>query len=437
MISRNLSYLWKRPRKERCELNSRKIVIIGGGSAGIAAAIAAYNNGCDDILLLEKDAELGGILLQCIHNGFGLHRFGEELAGPAYAEKWKEMLKDIPVEVKTDTTVIHLDDKRHVTYVNPTEGYVTIEAGAVVMALGCRERSRGAIATPGYRPSGVWTAGTAQKYLNMQGYLVGKRVFILGSGDIGLIMARRMVLEGAKVLGVAEIMPYSNGLPRNMKQCLEDFDIPLYLSHTVTDIRGKDRLNGITISRVDESLNPIKGTEKDFDVDTLLLSVGLIPDTALLSEAGALLHPKTKGAKVDEHLMTSIPGIFACGNGLHVHDLVDFVSMEGEEAGASAAKYVKGKLLSGKGYELMPGAGVSYVLPCIISPDIMEDELEIKLRVKNNMRDVKLVLKQGDTVIKEVKKLKVAPSEMEKIVIKKAELDGINGGLTLSVEDIV
>ncbi|MBR6237580.1 MAG: FAD-dependent oxidoreductase [Lachnospiraceae bacterium] len=417
-------------------MNSRKIVIIGGGSAGIAAAIAAYNNGCDDILLLEKDAELGGILLQCIHNGFGLHRFGEELAGPAYAEKWKDMLKDLPVEVKTDTTVIHLDSDRNVTYVNPAEGYVTVKAGAVIMALGCRERSRGAIATPGYRPSGVWTAGTAQKYLNMQGYLVGKRVFILGSGDIGLIMARRMVLEGAKVLGVAEIMPYSNGLPRNMKQCLDDFDIPLYLSHTVTDIRGKDRLNGITISRVDESLNPIKGTEIDFDVDTLLLSVGLIPDTALLSEAGALLHPKTKGAKVDEHMMTSVPGIFACGNGLHVHDLVDFVSMEGEEAGAAAAKYVKGEFIPKKGYELMPGDGVSYVLPCVVSPDIMEDELEIKLRVKDNRRNVRLVLREGDKTIKEVRKLKTAPSEMEKVVVKKAELAAISGPMTLAVEDM-
>ncbi len=417
-------------------MNSRKIVIIGGGSAGIAAAIAAYNNGCDDILLLEKDAELGGILLQCIHNGFGLHRFGEELAGPAYAEKWKDMLKELPVEVKTDTTVIHLDSDRNVTYVNPAEGYVTVKAGAVIMALGCRERSRGAIATPGYRPSGVWTAGTAQKYLNMQGYLVGKRVFILGSGDIGLIMARRMVLEGAKVLGVAEIMPYSNGLPRNMKQCLDDFDIPLYLSHTVTDIRGKDRLNGITISRVDESLNPIKGTEIDFDVDTLLLSVGLIPDTALLSEAGALLHPKTKGAKVDEHMMTSVPGIFACGNGLHVHDLVDFVSMEGEEAGAAAAKYVKGEFIPKKGYELMPGDGVSYVLPCVISPDIMEDELEIKLRVKDNRRNVRLVLREGDKTIKEVRKLKTAPSEMEKVVVKKAELAAISGPMTLAVEDM-
>ena len=415
-------------------MNKREIVIIGGGSAGIAAAIAAYEKDCRDILLLEKDAETGGILLQCIHNGFGLHRFGEELAGPAYAEKWKDMLDKTNVEVKCGTTVIHLDADKRITYVNPTEGYVTIEARAVVLALGCRERSRGAIATPGYRPSGVWTAGTAQKYLNMQGYMVGKRVFILGSGDIGLIMARRMVLEGAEVLGVAEIMPYSNGLPRNMKQCLDDFDIPLYLSHTVTDIRGKDRLNGITISRVDENLAPIEGTEINFDVDTLLMSVGLIPDTALLKEAGIALHPGTKGAVVNEHMETSIPGIFACGNGLHVHDLVDYVSMEGEEAGRAAAMYVMGELKGGRQTEVKAGDGVSYVLPSLISPEAMEDSVELKLRVRSNARNVNLVLREGDRVIKSYKKLRVAPSEMEKLVIRKSELNGVKGELKLSVE---
>ncbi len=412
-----------------------EIVIVGGGSAGIAAAIAAYNNGCKDILLLEKDAELGGILLQCIHNGFGLHRFGEELAGPAYAEKWKDMLKDTSVDVRLNTTVIHLYNDKTLTYVNPTEGYVTIQAKAIVLALGCRERSRGAIGTPGYRPSGVWTAGTAQKYLNMQGYMVGRRVFILGSGDIGLIMARRMVLEGAEVLGVAEIMPYSNGLPRNMKQCLDDFDIPLYLSHTVTDIRGRDRLNGITVSRVDDSLQPIAGTEMDFNVDTLLMSVGLIPDTALLTEAGITLHPKTKGAVVDEHMMTDIPGIFSCGNGLHVHDLVDFVSMEGEEAGLAAARYVSGELKRSKRYAVSAGEGVNYVLPSYISPASMEDGLDIKLRVKNNARDVRLVLRQGDKPIKEIKKLRVAPSEMEKVKVTRKELADISGDMILSVEE--
>ena len=412
----------------------RELVVIGGGSAGIAAAIAAYNNGCKDILLLEKDPELGGILLQCIHNGFGLHRFGEELAGPAYAEKWKDMLRDTSVEIKTGTTVVHLSSDKTLTYVNPGEGYVTIEAGAIILALGCRERSRGAIATPGYRPSGVWTAGTAQKYLNMQGYMVGRKVFILGSGDIGLIMARRMVLEGAEVLGVAEIMPYSNGLPRNMKQCLDDFDIPLYLSHTVTDIKGRDRLSGITISRVDENLNPIAGTEIDFEVDTLLMSVGLIPDTALLDEAGIRLNPKTKGAVVNDHMETEIPGIFACGNGLHVHDLVDFVSMEGEEAGYAAAKYLRGELNIGKNTPVKAGDGVNYVLPSYIDTEAMEEKLEIKLRVKANARDVRLTLREGDRLIKEIKKLRVAPSEMEKFEIGKTDLAGITGELILSVE---
>ena len=414
------------------------IVIIGGGSAGIAAAISAYNNGIKDILLLEKDAELGGILLQCIHNGFGLHRFKEELAGPAYAEKWVDMLGETSVEVKTSTTVTDITSDRQITYVNPKEGYVTIKAKAIIMSVGCRERSRGAIAIPGYRPAGVWSAGTAQKYLNMQGYMVGKRVFILGSGDIGLIMARRMTLEGAKVLGVAELMPYSNGLPRNMKQCLDDFDIPLYLSHTVTDIRGKDRLEGITITKVDDRLQPIDGTGIDFEVDTLLLSVGLIPDNTLLENAGAILHPKTKGPVVDEHLMTSIPGIFACGNSLHVHDLVDFVSMEGEEAGIAAAKFALDSDSDKKGQsprlELKPLDGIGYVLPTYIDAARMEPSLEIKMRVTRNDRGVKLVIKNDDKVIKEVKKVRIAPSEMEKIVLKREDLEGITGQLTVGVE---
>ncbi len=412
---------------------TRELVIIGGGSAGIAAAIAAYNKGCRDILLIEKDPELGGILLQCIHNGFGLHRFGEELAGPAYAEKWTDMLGSTAVEVKCSTTVIHLTGDRHITYVNPEEGYVTIEAKAVILAVGCRERSRGAIATPGYRPSGVWTAGTAQKYLNIQGYMVGKKVFILGSGDIGLIMARRMTLEGARVLGVAEIMPYSNGLPRNIKQCLDDFDIPLYLSHTVTDIRGKDRLSGITISKVDENLTPIPGTELDFDVDTLLMSVGLIPDTTLFDEAHISLNRKTKGAVVDEHMMTDVPGIFACGNGLHVHDLVDFVSMEGEEAGNGAVAFLRDELKPADRLSLSPGEGVSYVLPMYICPENMEEKTEIKLRVTGVMRDVSLVLKSGDKKIAEQKKLKIQPSEMEKLIVKRDDLAGLKGELVLSV----
>lgn len=414
----------------------RELVIVGGGSAGIAAAIAAYNAGCRDILLLEKDREPGGILLQCIHNGFGLHRFKEELAGPAYAEKWVRMLEDTSVELKCGTTVTHLSADKKVTYVNRDEGYATIDAKAVIVAVGCRERARGNIATPGYRPSGVWSAGTAQKYLNIQGYMVGKRVFILGSGDIGLIMARRMTLEGAKVLGVAELMPYSNGLARNIKQCLEDFDIPLYLSHTVTDIRGKDRLNGITISKVDENLNPIKGTEIDFDVDTLLMSVGLIPDSTLLEEAGAAIHGKTKGPVVDEHLMTSVEGIFACGNGLHVHDLVDFVSMEGEEAGYGAARYIEGDNTADTRTPVIITAGsdIGYVIPDHINPDRMDESIELKMRVTKNARDVKLTVRAGERIIKEVAKVRIAPSEMEKIVLKKDEI-GECESITVSVEN--
>lgn len=417
-----------------------EIVIIGGGSAGIAAAISAYSKGCRNILLLEKDVELGGILLQCIHNGFGLHRFKEELAGPAYAEKWVEMLNDTSVTVKTNTTVTALTEDKQVTYVNPEEGYVTVGAKAVVLAVGCRERTRGAIAIPGYRPAGVWSAGTAQKYLNMQGYMVGKRVFILGSGDIGLIMARRMTLEGATVLGVAELMPYSNGLPRNIKQCLDDFNIPLFLSHTITEIRGKDRLEGITLSQVDESFKPIAGSEKEFEIDTLLLSVGLIPDGVLPEMAGVRLHPRTKGPVVDEHLMTNVSGIFACGNGLHVHDLVDFVSMEGEEAGMAAAKYVLESLAvendvaaDREVITLTAGDGVGYALPSRINPKAMEPKLEIKMRVTRNDRNVRIVIRQDDKIIKEAKKIRIAPSEMEKIIVKQEELENISGELTVEV----
>lgn len=417
-----------------------EIVIIGGGSAGIAAAISAYSKGCRNILLLEKDVELGGILLQCIHNGFGLHRFKEELAGPAYAEKWVEMLNDTSVTVKTNTTVTALTEDKQVTYVNPEEGYVTVGAKAVVLAVGCRERTRGAIAIPGYRPAGVWSAGTAQKYLNMQGYMVGKRVFILGSGDIGLIMARRMTLEGATVLGVAELMPYSNGLPRNIKQCLDDFNIPLFLSHTITEIRGKDRLEGITLSQVDESFKSIAGSEKEFEIDTLLLSVGLIPDGVLPEMAGVRLHPRTKGPVVDEHLMTNVPGIFACGNGLHVHDLVDFVSMEGEEAGMAAAKYVLESLAvendvaaDREVITLTAGDGIGYALPSRINPKAMEPKLEIKMRVTRNDRNVRIVIRQDDKIIKEAKKIRIAPSEMEKIIVKQEELENISGELTVEV----
>lgn len=410
-----------------------EIVVIGGGSAGIAAAVSAYENGCKDILILERDKELGGILLQCIHNGFGLHMFGEELAGPAYAEKWIEMLNETGIVYKTNTMVTHLGKDKVVTYVNPEEGYVQVKAKAIILAMGCRERTRGAIAIPGFRPSGIWTAGTAQRYLNMEGYLVGKKVFILGSGDIGLIMARRMTLEGAEVLGVAELMPYSNGLPRNMKQCLEDFDIPLYLSHTVTNIKGKDRVEEIEITEVDEKLQPITGTEKHFAVDTLLLSVGLIPENGLSEEADIMLHPRTKGAVVNECLETSVEGIFACGNVLHVHDLVDFVSEEGKKAGLFASKYIKGELQTGNPITVKAGQGIGYVLPQKVTLENIEDKIEFMFRVTKNYRNVKLAIYKDNVLLKEIKKLHMAPAEMEKITLKKTELDGTQNEIRLEI----
>jgi len=400
----------------------RELVIIGGGSAGIAAAISASENGCRDILLIERDHELGGILLQCIHNGFGLHRFGEELSGPAYAERFIDMLKKTDVEVKTSSMVLNITPDKKVSFVNPVDGYVTVQAKAIILAMGCRERTRGAIAIPGFRPSGVWTAGTAQKYLNMDGYLVGKKVFILGSGDIGLIMARRMTLEGAKVLGVAELMPYSNGLPRNMKQCLDDFDIPLYLSHTIIQIRGKDRVEGVTIAKVDENLQPVQGTEIDFEVDTLLLSVGLIPENSLSEDAGITLMPKTKGPIVSESLQTDVEGIFACGNVLHVHDLVDFVSKEGEKAGKCAAAYLRGELNEGAEFATKAAKGIGYVIPCRINSSNVSDKLELLFRVTKNARNVRIGVYHGDMLVKTIKKPRVAPSEMEKILLSKEEL---------------
>ena len=410
-----------------------ELVIIGGGSAGLAAAVSAYENGCRDILILERDQELGGILLQCIHNGFGLHMFGEELSGPAYAEKWIQMLKDTSITYKVNTMVTHLGADKRVEYVNQEEGYVQIQARAIVLAMGCRERTRGAIAIPGYRPSGIWTAGTAQRYLNMEGYMVGKRVFILGSGDIGMIMARRMTLEGAKVLGVAEVMPYSNGLPRNRKQCLEDFDIPLFLSHTVVDIQGKDRMTSLTIAKVDEKMQPIPGTEKEFDADTLLLSVGLIPENGLSEEAEIALHPRTRGAIVNECLETSVEGIFACGNVLHVHDLVDFVSNEGKKAGYYASRYIHGTLEQGDTFQVEAGEGIGYVMPQKVLLDQSEEKLEFMFRVRNNYKNVTLQIIGDGKVIKTIKKPHMAPAEMEKVILKQEELAGIRERLTIQV----
>ena len=409
-------------------------IIIGGGSAGLSAAVTLKDRGIEDILVLEKDREPGGILEQCIHNGFGLQRFKEQLSGPAYAERYIRMAEERNVKIKLNSMVIKLTPDRKVEYVNNEEGDVTVSADAVILAVGCYERSRGAINIYGTRPSGVYTAGQAQKYLNMNGYVVGRKVFILGSGDIGLIMARRMTLEGATVVGVAELMPYSNGLPRNMKQCLEDFNIPLYLSHTVTNIFGKDRLEGIELSEVDERRNPIKGSEKYFDVDTLLLSVGLIPENHLADEAGIEMDPVTRGPKVDENYMTSIDGIFACGNGLHVHDLVDFVSLQAERAAEGAARYLSdGKSEAGV-ITLRNGSNVSYTVPKYIHKDAGINT-EVFFRVSRPMDKASLTVSCGDRLIRKLARRKVMPSEMDRVMITVKDLKDLDGDIVISMEE--
>ena len=324
------------------KVENYEIAIIGGGPAGLAAALSAYKNGIKNIVILERDEELGGILNQCIHNGFGLHTFGEELTGPEYADRYVKQIEKLGIEYRLNTMVMNITDKREVLCMNKDDGMYTIHAEAIILAMGCRERSRGALNIPGYRPAGIFSAGTAQRFVNMEGYMPGKEIVILGSGDIGLIMARRLTLEGAKVKCVAEILPKSGGLQRNIVQCLNDYDIPLLLSHTIVNIKGKDRVSGVTIAKVDENLKPIAGTEKDYSCDCLLLSVGLIPENELSLSAGIKLDPKTNGAVVDSTLQTSVPGIFSCGNVLHVHDLVDNVSIEADKAGKNAVAYIKG-----------------------------------------------------------------------------------------------
>jgi NADPH-dependent 2,4-dienoyl-CoA reductase/sulfur reductase-like enzyme len=413
------------------------LVVIGGGSAGLAAALAANDSGVKDILILERDKELGGILQQCIHNGFGLHTFKEELAGPAYAERYIDLVKKQGVEYKLNAMVTHLSDEKVIEYVTPTEGYVHIKAKAVILAMGCRERTRGAIAVPGYRPAGIWTAGTAQRYLNMEGYMVGKRVFILGSGDIGLIMARRMSLEGAIVLGVAEIMPYSNGLPRNIKQCLDDFDIPLFLSHTISRIEGRNRVNQVTIKQVDDKMKPIDGTEKVFDVDTVLFSVGLIPENALSEEAHVVLHRRTKGPIVDESYQTNVKGIFACGNVLHVHDLVDWVSLEGAKAGKSAARFLSDEIkLEGRTIEMVAGDGIGYIVPHKVNPENISVALECMFRVTRSVKNVALAVYRDGELLKTVKKIHLAPAEMERIMLSKEDLKGCKDNIKIQITEV-
>lgn len=392
------------------------IVVIGGGPAGLAAAIEAQKNGVKKILIIERERELGGILQQCIHNGFGLHIFKEELTGPEYAERFIKEIITMGIEYKLDTMVLEVSDNKAITAMNSTDGILHIQAKAIILAMGCREKTRGAIRIPGTRPAGVMTAGTAQRFVNIEGYMIGKRIVILGSGDIGLIMARRLTLEGATVLAVAELMPYSGGLTRNIVQCLEDFNIPLYLNHTVVNIEGHDRVEAVTIAQVDKSFKPIKGTELRFECDALLLSVGLIPENELSKSAGIELHNVTGGPIVNESMETSVEGIFACGNVVHVHDLVDWVTEESRRAGSCAAKYIKGQIKSNcKTIKLKGINGVRYVVPHQIRLDNIEHTVELMMRVDNIYKDIKLVIKSNGEVIKEVKRNHVAPGEMETI----------------------
>ncbi len=399
------------------------LVIVGGGPAGLAAAIAAKDNGIDSILIIERDRELGGILNQCIHNGFGLHTFKEELTGPEYASRFISQVKERGIEYKLNTMVMDIANDKTVTAMNSEDGMFTIEAKAVVLAMGCRERSRGALNIPGYRPAGIFSAGTAQRLVNIEGYMPGRRVVILGSGDIGLIMARRMTLEGAKVLAVAELMPYSGGLKRNIVQCLDDFDIPLYLSHTVVDIEGKERVEGITIAEVGPDRKPIPGSEIHYDCDTLLLSCGLLPENELSKTAGVELSPITSGPIVNDSLETNIEGVFACGNVLHVHDLVDFVSQEATNAGKNAAKYIlEGHPAAAKELEILPVDGVRYTVPRYIRPEVMDDTLTVRFRVGQVFKNCAIATYFGDQLISKRKRPVMAPGEMEQVILKKSQL---------------
>ena len=400
------------------------LVIVGGGPAGLAAAASAKDNGIDSILIIERDKELGGILNQCIHNGFGLHTFKEELTGPEYASRFIDMVLDRGIEYKLNTMVMDISADKKVTAMNREDGLFEIQAKAVILAMGCRERSRGALNIPGYRPAGIYSAGTAQRLVNMEGYMPGKEVVILGSGDIGLIMARRMTLEGAKVKVVAELMPYSGGLKRNIVQCLNDFDIPLKLSHTVVDIEGKNRVEAVTIAEVGPDRKPIPGTEERYTCDTLLLSCGLIPENELSRSAGVELSPVTSGPVVNDSLETNIEGIFACGNVLHVHDLVDYVSQEASTAGANAAKYIQnGEDTSSKTVEILPVDGVRYTVPKYIRPSEMDDNLTVRFRVGDVYKNCAIATYFDDELISKRKRPVMAPGEMEQVILNKKKLE--------------
>lgn len=412
------------------------IVIVGGGPAGLAAAIAAAKENSNlDVLILERDSELGGILNQCIHNGFGLHTFNEELTGPEYAARFEEQLAGLNIRYMLNTMVLNVASGS-VTAVNSSEGVFTVECEAVVLCMGCRERPRGALNIPGLRPAGVFTAGTAQRLVNIEGYMPGKEVVILGSGDIGLIMARRMTLEGAKVKAVCELMPYSGGLKRNIVQCLDDFDIPLLLSHTVIDIKGKERVTSVVIAEVDETLKPIPGTEEEIACDTLLLSCGLIPENELSRECNVKINPATNGPVVNESFETSIPGIFACGNVLHVHDLVDYVSEESSRAGRSAARYVKDKRTAeGEVIQIKTGNGVRYTVPSFVRVNNLDSDLTIRFRSGNVYKDSYIdVLIDGNQKIHRRKQI-ITPGEMEQVILKKDDLADCSGEILVQITE--
>ncbi|NLU36149.1 MAG: FAD-dependent oxidoreductase [Clostridiales bacterium] len=418
------------------------LAVIGGGPAGLAAALAARRNGVDNILIIERDKELGGILQQCIHNGFGLHYFGEELTGPEYAERFIEMVREENIPYKTNTMVLDIQADRTITAVNSREGLLKIRAQAVILAMGCRERTRGAINIPGDRPAGIFTAGCAQRFVNMEGYLPGKKAVILGSGDIGLIMARRLTLEGVEVKMVCELMPYSGGLTRNIVQCLEDFNIPLKLSHTVVNIHGKDRLEGVTIAAVDENLQPIEGSEEYVECDTLLLSVGLIPENELSRGVGIALDPVTSGPVVDETMATSVEGIYACGNVVHVHDLVDYVTRESETAGYHAAEFIKNNngASGSEVHRTIPGKGVRYIVPQRISNNSLLKGFKIFFRSDKVYVNARIAVRCGRQVLHSVKRQKISPGEMEILDLKPSHLENIEvsslaeNGLTIELE---
>ena len=415
------------------------VIVVGGGPAGLAAAVEASKNGAEKVLVVERDQELGGILNQCIHNGFGLHYFKEELTGPEYAGKFIDMLNETNIEVMLDTMVLDVDEtEKCVHAMNKKNGYMKLEGKSIILNMGCRERTRGAIAIPGDRPAGVFTAGAAQRYVNIEGYMVGKKVLILGSGDIGLIMARRMSLEGAKVVGCVELCPYSNGLNRNIVQCLNDYDIPLYLSHTITDIQGDKRVEKVIVSKVDEKNQPIPGTEMEFDVDTVLLSVGLIPENELTRSAGITMDPATSGPVVYENMETSAEGIFASGNVVHVHDLVDFVTAESQKAGKSAAEYVKnGETKDQTCIDIKNGDGVNGIVPQKVRPSNVDKKVEVMFRARNVFTDVAIKVRSNGEELASFKREHMAPGEMKKIVIPKAFLDKVeNGEITVSVEKV-